>query len=459
MNLSRCNWLRLLVVGAGTATAGNVEYELGPGGKIVLLEEGTCPNENVDLVFKSTRKEVDELISNKKIIQVAEDENYSLEWEQFNVTTAMHYDLETNLATFFASDVATYYSLTEFVKKTGGAYTLTDPTAMNMLQFFPGLTVCIDDPDIIAKFKDAYPDKVAWANLFKYVVTAQGSFHLEIDYLRVEVEEGPKVAMSELEVVNGKSVVIPDGCLESKEEIEEVVNTLFKKRIEEGKEEILFGKGCVKLALAHPTIRITKDLADELKSLGDVAVWAKPHRDAYIEEIMGKQKLGQEIILSPDDVVKTYYENEEKDHDRLDELTTKLDKLQKEYSAKLAIEGLTEDQIEEEIRNRLILKEETDGKKWFLPKEEHKEKGRLTLRFEKEKDLKETKARLRGPYENTGGPIPFKYRDEDEYGLALRKTYTRGAQKLMYKLSDTTAEIKVEEGKKLAEMAKTGGKV
>eukprot|EP00922_Rhytidocystis_sp_ex-Travisia-forbesii_P040278 GHVS01059924.1.p1 GENE.GHVS01059924.1~~GHVS01059924.1.p1 ORF type:complete len:440 (-),score=42.25 GHVS01059924.1:694-2013(-) len=281
MNLSRCNWLRLLVVGAGTATAGNVEYELGPGGKIVLLAERKCPKENVDLVFKNTRKEVDELISNIKVIEPFRSEKYSLAWGRSQKFTAMHYDLETNLATFFASDVVRYIPLNLFVTETGGAYTLTDPTAMNMLQFFPGLTVCIDDPDIIAKFKEAHPDKVAWAERFKYIVTEYGiSFNLETDYLRVEVEKGAKMDMSELKVVDGNRVVIRDGCLGSKEDIESVVNTLLQKRVDASKKEILFDKGCVKLALARKSFSITKDLADDeemtkLEAHPDKTPWAE----------------------------------------------------------------------------------------------------------------------------------------------------------------------------------------
>eukprot|EP00922_Rhytidocystis_sp_ex-Travisia-forbesii_P040282 GHVS01059929.1.p1 GENE.GHVS01059929.1~~GHVS01059929.1.p1 ORF type:complete len:361 (-),score=34.83 GHVS01059929.1:117-1199(-) len=360
----------------------------------------------------------------------------------------MHYDLETNLATFFASDVVRYIPLNLFVTETGGAYTLTDPTAMNMLQFFPGLTVCIDDPDIIAKFKDAYPDKVAWANLFKYVVTEQGSFNLEIDYLRVEVKKGPKKDVSDLKVVNGKSVVIPDGCLESKEEIEEVVNTLFKKRIEEGKEEILFGKGCVKLALAHPTISITKDLADELKSLGDVAVWAKPHRDAYIEMLKKTRGLAKKVKKKKTKLVETYKAKELANATRLEELQKLEEEAQKPFRDDLKNRGFSAEEIDTKVKDTIFLTKEQTTEKGFLDNAALYVKNQgIRAEFLKTQCKEEKK------------PLPSFLEPEEEDALALRKSYSKLAQTIRIDYNSKIRKIKVDAKNKRAQLAKTGGKV
>eukprot|EP00922_Rhytidocystis_sp_ex-Travisia-forbesii_P009747 GHVS01014275.1.p1 GENE.GHVS01014275.1~~GHVS01014275.1.p1 ORF type:complete len:270 (+),score=14.46 GHVS01014275.1:430-1239(+) len=189
--------------------------------------------------------------------------------------TGMAYDTELNEAVISAVAVPDHDILTEFVKMAGGAYNLIDATAMDMLQHFPGFNICIDQAKIIEKFRADNPVKAVWAKQPKHFFTASNTLNLETEYLRVKVVSGGEEEISEIKLLYGRRIDVPIGCL--KGGVNNVVNALEARRIVEGKSELLFDVGCQELALAYPTISISRRLANEpgFRPLGEVSKWAE----------------------------------------------------------------------------------------------------------------------------------------------------------------------------------------
>eukprot|EP00922_Rhytidocystis_sp_ex-Travisia-forbesii_P015849 GHVS01023620.1.p1 GENE.GHVS01023620.1~~GHVS01023620.1.p1 ORF type:complete len:259 (+),score=21.41 GHVS01023620.1:70-846(+) len=197
MKVSRCLCLQLL--GLLVVVEGVEEYSLA-GGTLYLGYTGGCSSAWTKLWLQMDVRDVKGYAKSKGV-EIPEDETkpglsmYGTDEKGFyaqNETTAMYFNGADNEMRLFTTDVLRDDEFTSRVTKLHGEFILQAGENMHMMQNLPGWSVCIDDPNVIKKFKEENPVKASWAKKFKHFFMKDKILGLrqKDDGICVDVAEG-----------------------------------------------------------------------------------------------------------------------------------------------------------------------------------------------------------------------------------------------------------------------------
>eukprot|EP00922_Rhytidocystis_sp_ex-Travisia-forbesii_P066551 GHVS01098814.1.p1 GENE.GHVS01098814.1~~GHVS01098814.1.p1 ORF type:complete len:299 (+),score=14.77 GHVS01098814.1:442-1338(+) len=286
MKLSRCSCLGVLVVGVGTARAGDREYKLGAG-SLHMREPGQCSDFPHKLSLKHTMEEVVQLNRSNLNGSVADAEAMDTSQKDGNEflstnKSAMFYHKADKVLSIFTTEVLPRRKFMSLIERTKGEYQLVASTGLDLLEYLPGFTVCIDDAAVIDVFRKDHPRPEDWEKRFT-------DFYMKDHTLRIR------------EPTNLNITVTADSNMESTGRIDRaylkcgkviISSADITANINEMRQELasieaaeekgcVYGKGCEEFAIKYSSVAITRELSEEkgFRELGIIANWAGKPKD------------------------------------------------------------------------------------------------------------------------------------------------------------------------------------